>query len=117
MLVLVPAAFIGASLFNDEDPGDNFQKIVDWFNPSASDAETTPLPVEVPPPAPQESQPDAVEPDTPLSRSPESQIDPQEENRVRYLEQQLESMKQQIEDLEERIRALEQNSNDNPAVN
>jgi hypothetical protein len=117
MLVLVPAAFIGASLFNKEDPGENFQKVLEWFKPSSSDEETAPMPEIVPPPVQEETQPDAVEPDTPSSRSPQTQADTQDENRVRYLEQQMESMKQQLETLEERIRALEQESKRDPAVN
>jgi len=117
MVVLVPAAFIGASLFNNEDPGENLRKVWDWVDPTSSDEGTTSLPEEVPAPPQPESQSDSAEPGTAADPPAEPQVDTQSENRVRYLEQQWESMKQEIEALEERVRALEQHSNSSPAVN
>ncbi len=118
MLILVPAAFIGASLFNGEDPMDNFRRLLGQENTSAESIEQVEInkkPVEN----------TIAEETTSVEELPstirEGQLSNSEvetlQNRIRNLEQIQEAMKEQLEILEERVMDLEQGKSASPSVN
>lgn len=115
MLFLLPAAFIGASWWNDEDPVQNFKELVGWET-----AEPSTEVAEMDAPEPDVSSPKETSQDTPSNNTPSENRTTNAGNtsgdaQLKYMQQMVDALQKQVTELENRVEELERKSAQPPS--